>query len=35
MSTGYQKEGQTDTDRLFSLVIKTKVVQNVNKMPER
>ena len=26
MSTGYQKEGQTDTDRLFSLVIKTKVV---------
>ena len=36
MSTGCQKDRQTDTDRqterLFSLVIKTKVVQNVNRM---
>ena len=32
-----QNDGQTDrkTDRLFSLVIKTKVVQNVNRMSER
>ena len=39
MSTGCQKDRQTDTDRqterLFSLVIKTKVVQNVNRMSER
>ncbi len=34
MSTGCQKDRPNDrqTERLFSLVIKTKVVQNVNKM---
>ena len=37
----WQTDGQTDrktdrkTKRLFSLVIKTKVVQNVNRMSER
>ena len=39
--TGWQTDGQTDrqtdrkTKRLFSLVIKTKVVQNANRMSER
>ena len=34
MSTGCQKDRKTNqqTDRLFSLVIKTKVFQNVNRM---
>ena len=36
MPADSKKDGQTDrkTDRLFSLVIKTKVVQNVNRMSE-
>ena len=36
--TDRQTDGQTDrqkTKRLFSLVIKTKLVQNVNRMSER
>ena len=39
--TGRQTERQADrqidrkTERLFSLVIKTKVVQNINRMSER
>ena len=39
-NTGWQTDGQADrkkdrkTERLFSLVIKTKVVHNVNKMSE-
>ena len=38
--TGWQTDRQKDrqdrkTERLFSLVIKTKVVKNVNRMSER